>query len=113
VHGASLAAWGRQAMRHVTGEAFTPSWPLVETAHRSHASGGDLRTFGLRLDERTSQTAETWTPTLDRPAAAISRQRIASVAPQDCRPSWQLAVQEPRASFARRDGRGRREEASA
>jgi hypothetical protein len=100
-------------MRHVTAEAFPASWRLGETALRSHASGDGHRTFGLRLGEVTLQTLEASTHTLDRSAAAIIRQLIAQGRPEDCPPSWLLAVQEPRASLARLDGRGTREEASA
>jgi hypothetical protein len=87
-------------MRHVTAEAFPASWPLGETALRSHASGDGHRTFGLRPGEMTSQTLEASTQTLDRSAAAIIRQLIAQGRPEDCPPSWLLAVQEHRASPA-------------
>jgi hypothetical protein len=111
--GASVAVWLWHAMRHVSAEDFPASWPVGETALRSHESGYDHRKFGLRVDEVISRKLEALTQTLVRSAAAIIRQLIAQGRPEDFPQCWQLAVQEHRASLARLDGRGTREEARA
>jgi predicted HicB family RNase H-like nuclease len=38
-HGVSIAAWVRQAMRHIAREDFPASWRAGETSRRSHESG--------------------------------------------------------------------------
>jgi hypothetical protein len=57
-HGASVAAWVRQAMRQVTYEDFPASWRAGETAPRSHESGYYHRRFQLRLDDASGQKLE-------------------------------------------------------
>jgi hypothetical protein len=94
IHGVSMAAWLREAMRRVTPEDFQESWRARETTPRSHASGYYNRKFGMRLNEVTWQTLEGFTTTFQRPAAEIIRQLIAQARPEDFPPSGQLAVQE-------------------
>ena len=108
-HGASVAAWLRQAMREVTPEAFPASWRAGETAARSHESGYFHRKFGLRLDEASSRTLEGLTNTFHRSAAEMIRQLIAQATPEDCPSSWHMAARErrpPRTPL--RDGGGDR-----
>jgi hypothetical protein len=92
VHGTSLAAWVRHAMRHDTAEDFPASWRLGETARRSHESGYYHRKFGLRLDAVTSHELETLTHTFDRPAAEVIRQLIMQARPEEFPESWHLAA---------------------
>ena len=113
IHGVSMAAWLREAMRRVTPEDFQESWRARETAPRSHESGNYNRKFGMRLNEVTWRTLEGFTTTFQRPAAEIIRQLIAQARPEDFPPSWQLAVQECQASHARRNGLGTREETTS
>jgi predicted transcriptional regulator len=96
VHGTSVAAWLRHAMRQVTPDDFPPSWRAEETAVRSHDSGYFRRKFGLRLDNVASRKLEALTLTFDRSADEIIRQLIAQAAPDDFPQSWQLAVDEER-----------------
>ena len=93
-HGASVAAWVRQAMRQVTLEDFPASWRAGETAPRSHESGYFRRKLGLRLDESTSRTLATLTQRFDRSAADVIRHLIAQAPLEDFPPSWQGAVDE-------------------
>jgi predicted transcriptional regulator len=102
-HGASIAAWLREAVRRVTAEDFPGSWRAVETPGRSHESGYFRRKFGMRLDEVTSHKLETLTHTFDRPAAEVMRQLITQARPEDFPQSWQMAVDERRET-RRRDG---------
>jgi predicted DNA-binding protein len=112
-HGVSMAAWLREAMRRITADDLPARWRTGERAYRSDASGYDHRTFGLRLDAVTSHNLETLTHTFERPAAEVIRQLIRQAKTEDVPPGWQPAVQEHRASLARLDGRGTREEARA
>jgi predicted DNA-binding protein len=93
-HGASLAAWLREAVRRVTAEAFPVSWRASTSSVRSHESGYYHRKFGLRLDNVTSQKLETLTETFERPAAEVIRQLILQARVEDFPQSWQLAVAE-------------------
>jgi predicted DNA-binding protein len=98
VHGVSMAAWLREAIRRITTDDFPASWRTGERAGRSHESGYDHRRFGLRLDAVTSQKLETLTHTFDRPSAEVIRQLIMQMQAtlEDFPPSWQLAVDERR-----------------
>jgi hypothetical protein len=76
-------------------EDFPPSWRAGDIASRSHASGYDDRTCGLRLDEVTSRTLETLTQTFDRSATEMIHQVMAQATPEDIPQSWHMAVIEP------------------
>ena len=97
VHGATVAAWVRQAMRQVTLDDFPDSWQ-AEDVHdpspRSHDSRQYRTRFMLRLDDETSEKLDTLTRGFDRPAAEVIRQLIAQAKAEDFPPSWQLAVAE-------------------
>jgi hypothetical protein len=54
IHGVSIAAWLRHAVRQITRDDFPTSWHTQETFVRSHDSGYYIRRFMLRLDEETS-----------------------------------------------------------
>jgi predicted transcriptional regulator len=94
-HSATVAAWLRHALRHVTTDDFPASWRLGETARRSHESGYYDRKFRLRLDAVASHTLETLTRTFERLAAEVIRQIIRQTKLEDFPPSWQLAGDEP------------------
>jgi predicted transcriptional regulator len=96
VHGATIAAWLRQAMRRVTIEDFPKSWRAEEIVIRSHDSGYYQRRFMLRLDDETSQKLDTLTRGFDRLAAEVIRQLIAQAKAEDFPPSWHFAVAERR-----------------
>jgi hypothetical protein len=93
-HGASMAAWVREAMRRVTRDDFPESWRVGETQGRSHDSGHDGRRFMLRLDDESSNTLGTLTQAFGRSAAEVVRQLIAQATPEDFPQSWHLAVGE-------------------
>jgi hypothetical protein len=97
-HGASVAAWLRLAMRHITLEDFPASWRVGETSPRSHESGHYQRRFMLRLDDETSHKLETLTCAFDRPAAEVIRQLIGQAKPEDFPRSWQVAIDDPQES---------------
>lgn len=82
-HGASVAVWLRQALRRVTLGDFPASWRAGNMAARSHDSGYDDHTFGLRLDEVTSRTLEILTQTFQRSAAEMIHQLMAQAPPED------------------------------
>jgi hypothetical protein len=103
-HGASVAVWLRQAMRQMTLEDFPASWRAGDMTSRSHASGYDDRTCGLRLDEVTSRTLETLTQTFDRSATEMIHQVMAQATPEDVPQSWHMAVIEPQRQEARPGG---------
>ena len=103
-HGIRVAVWLRQAMRQVTLEDFPASWRAGDMASRSHASGYDDRTCGLRLDEVTSRTLETLTQTFDRSATEMIHQVMAQATPEDVPQSWHMAVIEPQRQEARPGG---------
>jgi predicted DNA-binding protein len=96
VHGVSMAAWLREAIRRITTDDFPASWRAAETPGRSHESGHYHRKFGMRLDEVTAHKLETLTHTFNRPAAEVIRQLIAQVRPEDFPPSWHMAAMERR-----------------
>jgi predicted transcriptional regulator len=102
-HGASIAAWLREAVRRVTAEDFPASWRAGEMASRSHESAYFHQKFGMRLDEVTSRKLEALTQTFHRPAAEVIRQLIVQAKPEDFPKSWQMAVEERRET-RRRDG---------
>jgi predicted transcriptional regulator len=90
VHGATVAAWVRHALRQVAIEDFPESWRAGELASRSH----DLRYFGqrfmLRLDETTTQKLQRLVEQFAKSRAEIIRQLIAQATPEDFPPSWHL-----------------------
>jgi predicted transcriptional regulator len=96
VHGATIAAWLRQAMRRVTIEDFPKSWRAEEIVIRSHDFGYYQRRFMLRLDDETSKKLDTLTRGFDRQAAEVIRQLIAQAKAEDFPPSWHFAVAERR-----------------
>src|SRR5262249_10767167 len=55
LHGASIAAWVRQAMRQVTINDFPETWRAGESAIRSNDSRYFGQRFMLRLNETTTQ----------------------------------------------------------
>jgi hypothetical protein len=67
----------------------------------------------LWLDEPTRERLERLSRHFKKSSAEIIRQLIAQATPEAFPPSWQLVVQEPRASLARLDGRSTRAEARA
>jgi predicted transcriptional regulator len=94
IHGASVAAWVRHAMRQVTIEDLPASWRAGETTGRSHELGYYGRKFGLRLDEETSQKLDTLSPIFHRSAAEVIRQLIDRAQPEDFPQRWHFAVEE-------------------
>jgi hypothetical protein len=74
-HGASVAAWERQAMRQVTLKDFPASWRTGETAVRSHESGYYHRRFQLRLDQAIQRKLEALMQTFNRSSASSSLRR--------------------------------------
>jgi predicted transcriptional regulator len=95
-HGASVAAWLRQAMRQVIPEDFPARWRAGDPTVRSHESGYYGRKFRMRLDEVTSAKLAALTQTFDRSAAEVIRQLIAQARPEDFPESWQITVEERR-----------------
>jgi predicted transcriptional regulator len=97
VHGASVAAWLREALRRVTSGDFPPSWH-AEAAQgdrpRSHDSRYYSTRFMLRLDETTAQKLQHLVKQVGKPRAEVIRQLIAQARPEDFPQSWQLAVAE-------------------
>jgi hypothetical protein len=53
-HGATVAAWLRQAMRRVTSDDVPTSWQAGGAGGRSHESGPYQRRWMLRRDDETS-----------------------------------------------------------
>jgi predicted DNA-binding protein len=96
VHGVTVAAWLRHALRQVTVNDFPPSWRAEPTATRSHDSGYYGTRFMLCLDQETLTTLAALMKKFDRPAAEIIRQLIAQATPEDFPSSWHLAVDEQR-----------------
>jgi predicted DNA-binding protein len=90
-HGSSVAAWVRQAMRHITVEDFRSSWRAGEKLSRSHDSGYFRRKFGLRLDDETAHKLEGLTAVLGRPAAEVIRQLIIQATIENFPESWRGA----------------------
>lgn len=72
-HGASVAAWLREAMRRVIRDDFPESWRAGETPGRSHDSGHYDRRFMLRRNADTQTKLETLTRTFGRSAAEVIR----------------------------------------
>ena len=93
---ASVAAWVRHAMRHITPEDFPPSWRTGATAVRSHEPGYDDRRFQFPLNPDTQTKVGMLMQTFDRSAAEILRQLMAQAGPEDCPRSWHVSVGEPR-----------------
>ena len=95
VHGATVAAWLRQAMRQVTPEDFPGSWQaedVQDRSPRSHDSRQYRTRFMLRLDDETSEKLDTLTRGFDRSAAEVIRHLIAQATPEDFPQSWWLAA---------------------
>ena len=92
VHGASVAAWVREAMRRVTRDDFPASWRAGETAPRSHDSGQYGRRVMLRLDDQTANPLERLTQAFGRSAAEVIRQLILQARLEEFPESWRLAV---------------------
>ena len=76
-HGATIAAWLRQAMRQVTIEDFPESWRAGEIVIRSHDSQTYGQRFMLRLDETTTQKLQRLVEQFGMSRAEIIRQLIA------------------------------------
>jgi predicted transcriptional regulator len=109
VHGATVAAWLRQAMRQVTPEDFPGSWQaenIQGRRPRSHDSRQYRTRFMLRLDDETSEKLDTLTQTFDCSAAEVLRHLIAQATPQDFPQSWRLAAAAHRPPDARPADRG-------
>ena len=96
IHAASVAAWLRLAMRHITREDFPASGRAGERGSRSHESGHYRRRFMLRLNAGTAHTLETSMQTFHRSAAEIIRQLVAQAMPGAFPQSWEMAVGEQR-----------------
>jgi predicted DNA-binding protein len=96
-HGASVAAWLRHALRHVTPADFPPSWQAGEAAPRSHDSAYDGTRFVMRLDPQTRATLKHFSDHFDQPVAAVIRQVVRQARIEDFPERWHLAVNERRA----------------
>jgi predicted DNA-binding protein len=94
VHGATVAAWVRQAMRQVRVDDFPESWRMGVAGVRSHDSPTYGRRFMLRLDETTVQKLQRLVEHFAKSRAEVIRQLIAQATPEDFPPSWHLAVRE-------------------
>jgi len=91
-HGASVAAWVRQAMRQVTLEDFPENWHTGETAIRSHDSRYYGQRFMLRLNETTAKKLQHLVEQFGMPRAEIIRQLITQATPEAFAPSCQLGA---------------------
>ena len=102
-HGATVAAWVRQALRQVTPDDFPRSWH-AEAAHGSRPRSHDSRyydtRFMLRLDETTAQKLQHLVERFARPPAEIIRQLEAQAKPEDFPEHWQLETEESRVQSA-------------
>jgi predicted transcriptional regulator len=99
VHGATVAAWIRHAMRQVSRADFPPSWhpeAAQDDRPRSHDSRDYGQRFMLRLDETTAQKLQQLVERFARPRAEIIRQLVAQATPEDFPEHWQLAAEENR-----------------
>jgi predicted transcriptional regulator len=109
VHGATVAAWLRQAMRQVTLEDFPGSWQaenIQGRRPRSHDSRQYRTRFMLRLDDETSEKLDTLTRTFGCSAAEVLRHLVAQATPEDFPQSWRLAAAAHRLQDARPADRG-------
>jgi hypothetical protein len=77
VHGASMAAWLREAVRRVTIDDFPASWRAGVAGVQSHDSQTYDQRFMLRLDETTAQKLQQLVAQFGRSRAAIIRQLVA------------------------------------
>ena len=93
VHGATIAAWLRQAMRQVTINDFPESWRAEEIVIRSHDSHTYGQRFMLRLDESTSQKQQHLVEQSGISRAEIIRQLIAQAKVGDFPESWPLEAE--------------------
>ena len=93
-HGASVAAWVREAMRQVSPEDFPASWRAAVADVRTHDSPTYGRRFMLRLDETTAQKLQELVEQVGRSRAEIIRQLVAQATLEAFPPSWQLAAGE-------------------
>jgi hypothetical protein len=92
---ASVAAWVRHAMRHITPEDVPPSWRTGATAVRSHEPGYDGRRFQFPLNPDTQTKVGMLMQTFDQSAAEIIRQLMAQAGPADCPRRWHVSVGDP------------------
>ena len=93
-HGASVAAWGRHAMRQVSPEDFPASWRAAVADVRSHDSPTYGRRFMLRLDETTAQKLQALVAQFGMFQAVILRQLITQAKLEEFPESWQLSARE-------------------
>ena len=108
-HGASMAAWVREAVRRVTGDDFPDSWhaeAAQDDQRRSHDSCRYGTRFMLRLDNETANKLGILIRTFDRSAAEVIRHLIAQATLEDLPQSWRLAVAAHRPQDARPADRG-------
>ena len=89
VHGATVAAWVREAVRRITDDDFPESWRAEATHIRSHDSQTYGQRFMLRLDETTTQKLQEFVDQFDRSRAEIIRQLVAQATLEDFPQSWQ------------------------
>jgi hypothetical protein len=93
-HGATIAAWLRQAMRQVTIDDFPASWRAGVIGVRSHDSQIYDQRFMLRLDETTGQKLKELVAQFGMSRAEIIRQLVAQATLEAFPLSWQLAGKE-------------------
>ena len=91
-HGASMAAWVREAVRRVTRDDFPEIWRAGVVGVRSHDSHTYGQRFMLRLDGTTSQKLQELVEQVGRSRAEIIRQLVAQATLEAFPPSWQLAA---------------------
>lgn len=99
VHGATVVAWVRHAIRQISGADFPPSWHAEADQGgkpRSHDSRYYVTRFMLRLDKTTTHKLQHLVEQFAKPRAEIIRQLVAQAKPEDFPKSWQLAAEESR-----------------
>jgi predicted transcriptional regulator len=99
VHGATVAAWIRHAIRQVSRADFPPSWHAEADQGgkpRSHDSHYYGTRFMLRLDETTAQKLQHLVERFARPRAEIIRQLVGQATPEDFPEHWPLGAEENR-----------------
>jgi hypothetical protein len=86
VHGATVAAWIRHAIRQVSRADFPPSWH-PEAAQGNRPRSHDSRYYGtrfmLRLDKTTVQKLQHLVEQFTKPRAEIVRQLVTQATPED------------------------------
>jgi predicted transcriptional regulator len=94
--GMKIAPWLRHMVRQMTISDFPASWQEERSPERSH----DSRTYGtrflLRLDEPSQTKLQQLVDQFEASKAAIIRQLIAQVEPEDFPLSWQMRASERR-----------------